>query len=167
MRPAAANVTGMSLMTRRRAVKARRRAPKSRRRSITIWIGSASLIALAAIALAGCGGSKPEYCEKSDELRESVKALTEVNLSKEGVAGAEATLRKIQSSATAVVKAAKSEFPQETEAISSAADELAESVKAAASSQTRSSAISQIPAELAALGLAANKFIEATKSKCE
>lgn len=96
-----------------------------------------------------------------------MKALTEVNLSKEGVAGAEAALKRIQDSANAVVNAAKTEFPSETEAISSSASALAESVKAAASSQTRSSAIAQIPAEIAALGIATTKFVETTKSKCE
>lgn len=162
----AANVPAMAVMTRRRAVRDGRRPVKGAR----AWkggIAAALLLALAAVALSGCGGSKPEYCEKATELRESVQALTEVNLSKEGVAGAEAALRKIHTSATALVEAAKSEFPQQTEAISSSANALAESVKAATNAQTRSSAISQIPAEIAALSVAANNFVEATKSKCE
>lgn len=104
---------------------------------------------------------------KSTELRESVSALTNLNLSKEGVAGAEAAIRKVDSSATALVNAAKSEFPAETEAISTAAKGLATSVREAQSAQTRSSAISQIPAEIVALGAAAREFKQATESKCE
>ncbi len=122
---------------------------------------------LCAWLISACGASKPAYCTKASELSASVKALTEVNLSKEGVAGAEAAIKRVQDSATALVDAAKSEFPQQTEAISTAASELAASVKAAANQATRSTAVSQIPAEVAALGLAANKFISDTKSKCE
>lgn len=103
--------------------------------------------------ISACGGSKPAYCAKASELSESVKALTEVNLAKEGVAGAEAALKRVQDSAESLVEAAKSDFPQETEAISSAASELAESVKAAAEPATRAGAVSQIPTEVAALGL--------------
>lgn len=104
---------------------------------------------------------------KSTELREAVSALTKLNLSKEGAAGAEAAVKRVDNSATALVNAAKSEFPQQTEAISSSAKELAASVKEAANPQQRSSAVSQIPAEIVALGSAVHSFAEATKSKCE
>lgn len=120
--------------------------------------------ALPALLLCACGSSKPAFCAKSDELKSSVSALTHLNLSKEGLAGAEAALRKVQSSATGLVEAAKSEFPRQTEAISTSAKELADSVKAAS---TNSSAVSAIPAEIVALGSAANSFISETKSKCE
>lgn len=127
------------------------------------------LAALAAgmLLIAGCGSSKPEYCTKSSELKSALKALTEVNLSKEGVAGAEAAIRRVQSTAKETVSSAKSEFPQQTEAISDAAEELADSVREASKAQTSSAAISKIPAEIVALGSAANGFSEATKSKCE
>lgn len=122
-------------------------------------------VAVPVLLLGGCGSSKPAYCVKTDELKSSVSALTHINLSKEGIAGAEAAVRKVQSSAEGVVKAAKSEFPQQTEAISRAAKELAASVKAASSPS--SSSVAQIPAELVALGAATNEFLSATKSKCE
>lgn len=121
-------------------------------------------LAVPALLVCACGSSKPAYCVKSDELKSAVSALTHLNLSKEGVAGAEAALRKVQSSATALVEAAKSEFPKQTEAISTSAKELADSVKAAS---TNSSAVAAIPAEIVALGSAANSFISETKSKCE
>ena len=121
-------------------------------------------LAVPALLVCSCGSSKPTYCVKSEELKSSVSALTHLDLSKEGVAGAEAALRKVQSSANALVDAAKSEFPKQTEAISTSAKELADSVKAAS---TNSSAVSAIPAEIVALGSAANSFVSETKSKCE
>src|ERR1700733_12036530 len=73
-------------------------------------------VAVPALLLCACGSSKPAYCVKSSELKSAVSALTHLNLSKEGVAGAEAALRKVQSSAEGVATTAKSEFPQQTEA---------------------------------------------------
>lgn len=135
----------------------------SRRRIAALVAGLAAL----ALLLYACGGSKPAFCMKSDELKSAVSALTHLDLSKEGVAGAEAALRRVQSSAHGLVEAAKSEFPHQTEAVASSAKALAESVKAASNPQQRSSAVVQIPAEIVALGTAANDLASATKSKCE
>jgi hypothetical protein len=124
-------------------------------------------LAVPALLLSGCGSSKPTYCTKVSELKSAVSALSHLNLSKEGISGAEAAVHKLHSSATGLVEAAKSEFPQQSEAVATAAKELASSVKAASNPQTRSSAASQIPAELVALGSGVNEFLSATKSKCE
>jgi len=139
-------------------------APRASLRSRTAALLAG--VAVPALLLSACGSSKPTYCVKSSELKSAVSALTHINLSKEGVAGAEAALRKVQSSAEGVVKAAKSEFPQQTEAISRSAKELATSVKAASGSPS-SSSVAQIPAEIVALASAANEFASETKSKCE
>lgn len=139
-------------------------APRARlRSSIAALLAGA---AVPALLLCACGSSKPAYCVKSDELKSAVSGLTHISLSKEGVAGVEAALRKVQNSAEGVVTAAKSEFPQQTEAISRSAKELAASVKAASGSSA-SSAVAQIPAEIVALASAANEFASQTKSKCE
>jgi hypothetical protein len=120
-----------------------------------------------ALLVCGCGSSKPAYCVKSNELKSAVSALTHLDLSKEGIGGAEAAVRKVQSSAAGLVEAAKSEFPTQTETISTAAKEFGDSVKAASEPQKRSSAVSQIPAEIVALGSGVSEFVSATKSKCE
>ncbi len=124
-------------------------------------------LVLPALLTGGCGSSKPTYCQKTTELKSAVSAITHLDLSKEGIAGAEAAVGKVQSSATGLVEAAKSEFPTQTEAISTAAKEFADSVKAASDPQKRGSAVSQIPAEIVALGSGVNEFVSATKSKCE
>jgi hypothetical protein len=120
-----------------------------------------------ALLICACSSSKPAFCAKSSELKSAVSALTHIDLAKEGVAGAEAAVHHVQSSAKGLVEAAKSEFPQQTEAIEHAAKEFGESVKAASNPQQRSSAVAQIPAEIVALGTAVNDFASATKSKCE
>lgn len=147
------------------ALRGRQLLPKASVRALTI--GVPAMAVAGALLLSGCGSSKPEYCVKSTELNEAVSALTKLDLSKEGVSGAEAALRRVDDSATALVNTAKREFPTQTEAISSSAKELAASVKEAENPQQRSSAVSQIPAEIVALGSAVHSFAEATKSKCE
>jgi hypothetical protein len=131
--------------------------------------GAAALVAGLAVPalLIACGGSKPAFCAKSSELKSAVSALTHLDLAKEGVEGAEAAVHRVQHSANGLVEAAKSEFPQQTKAIESAAKEFGESVKAASNPQQRNSAVAQIPAEIVALGAAVNDFVGATKSKCE
>jgi hypothetical protein len=124
-------------------------------------------LAVPALLVSGCGSSKPTYCAKVSELKSAVSALSHFNLSKEGISSAEAAVHRVQSSANGLVEAAKSEFPQQTEAVSTAANEFANSVKAASNPQTRSSAAAQIPAEIVALGSGVNEFLSATKSKCE
>lgn len=135
----------------------------SRSRLAALVVG----LAVPALLVSGCGSSKPAYCAKVSELKSAVSALSHLNLSKEGISGAEAAVHKVQSSADGLVEAAKSEFPSQTEALSAAAKEFAGSVKAASNPQTRTSAASQIPAEIVALGSAVNEFLSATKSKCE
>jgi hypothetical protein len=132
--------------------------------------GAAALVAglaVPALLICACGSSKPAYCAKTSELKSAVSALAHVDLAKEGIAGAEAAVHRVQHSATGVVEAAKSEFPHQTEAIEQAAKEFGESVKAVSQPQKQSSAVAQIPAEIVALGAAVNDFASATKSKCE
>jgi hypothetical protein len=138
-----------------------RAAPKGR------LVALVAGLAVPALLVSGCGSSKPTYCAKVSELKSAVSALSHLDLSKEGIAGAEAAVHRVQSSANGLVEAAKSEFPQQTEAVSTAAKEFADSIKAASNPQTRSSAVSQIPAEILALGSGVNEFLSATKSKCE
>lgn len=125
-------------------------------------------LAVPVLLISGCGSSsKPAFCAKSSELKSSLNALTKLDLAKEGVAGAEAAVHKVQSSAEALVQAAKKEFPQQTEAVERDAKALADSVKEASSSQASSTAIAAIPAEVIALGSSAKSFADAAKSKCE
>lgn len=120
-----------------------------------------------ALLLSACGASKPAYCQKATELKGSVEALAHVDLAKEGIAGAEAAVHRVESSAKALVNAAKSEFPQQVESIEHSAEAFSESVKAAANPQTRASAVAQIPAEIAALATSTKYFVDTAKSKCE
>ena len=83
------------------------------------------LTAVALIALAGCGSSKPAYCSDRTTLENSVKNLPSVT-SSSGISGLTSQISTIKSDATSLVNAAKSDFPTETSAVKTSVDALAE-----------------------------------------
>ena len=123
------------------------------------------LTVVAVIAVAGCGSSsKPAYCSDRTNLNNSVKNLPSVT-SSGGISGLTSQLATIQSDATALVSAAKSDFPTETSAVKTSVDALKSAVKALPSSPSAS--------QIAAIGLDASSvvnsvksFVDTSKSKC-
>lgn len=129
------------------------------------FVAALTIIAAGA-ALAGCGGSgKPSYCSSLSNLEASIRALPNVNVVKNGTSGLESALQKVQSDANAVVKSAKSDFPNESTALKSSVDALSSTVKQVVSSPTPA-LIAQIPAQATAVANAVTGFHNATSSKC-
>jgi hypothetical protein len=129
---------------------------------------SALLAASAAAALlAGCGGSsKPGYCAKTADLKKSVQDLGSINIIQGGTDALTSALSKVESNASAVVNSAKSDFPDQTTAISSSIDALKKSAQSLASSPTQPAVIAQIPGQVSAVVTSIQDFSNATKSKC-
>lgn len=124
------------------------------------------LFAVSGVLLAGCGGSsKPSYCSAVSSLESSIKAVPSTNIVKNGTSALASAFSKVQSDATAVVSAAKSDFPNETSALTSSVNALSRTVKQVASSPTAATIV-QLPAEVSALSSAAKNFSSATASKC-
>lgn len=116
------------------------------------------------IALTACGGSKPQYCTDRSNLESSVKGLTDLSVSG-GVSGLETQLNKIKSSATALVKSAQSDFPNETKAIKTSLDTLTSTVKSLPLSPSASD-IATIAVQTSAFVTSVKTFTDATGSKC-
>jgi hypothetical protein len=122
---------------------------------------------LGVLLLGGCG-SKPAFCSHVSELEKSVQSLGSLN-GQSGVSGLEADLKKIDSSAKAVVSSAKSEFPTQTAAIEksvTALDGTVRELSSATTTQARNAAIAKLPSEVSAADTAFSEFSSATKSKC-
>ena len=124
----------------------------------------AMVAAIALIALAGCGSSKPAYCSDRTNLENSVKNPPS-SVSSSGIKGLTSQLTTIKSDATTLVNTAKSDFPTQTSAVKSSVDTLQSAVKALPSSPSAT--------QLAAIGLDAsnvvksvNSFTDNSKSKC-
>jgi uncharacterized protein YoxC len=125
----------------------------------------ACAVAIAAIAAAGCGSSKPAYCSARTDLENSVKGLTSLNVSS-GVSGLEAQVKKIETSATKLVSQAKSDFPSETQAIKSSVNSLVAAVKGLPSSPSAGQ-IAAVTADASKVVSSVKSFTDATSSKCK
>ena len=79
---------------------------------------------------AGCGGSsKPSYCSKTADLKQSVQDLGSVNIIQGGTSALTTALSTVETNAQAVVSSAKSDFPDETAAINSSISALKQSAQ--------------------------------------
>ena len=131
--------------------------------------GICGLLAACAVAalLAACGGSsKPSYCGKTADLKKSIQDLGSVNVVQGGTNALTSALSSVQSNATAVVNSAKSDFPDQTSAISSSIDALKKSAQSLASSPTQPAVIAQVPGQVSAVVKSIQDFSSATSSKC-
>jgi flagellar hook-associated protein FlgK len=129
----------------------------------------ASLLAAVAVVavLAGCGGSsKPSYCGKTADLKKSVQDLSGVSVVQGGTNALTSALSSVQSNANAVVSSAKSDFPDQTAAITSSIETLKKSAQSLASSPTQPAVIAQVPGQISAVVKSIQDFSSATSSKC-
>lgn len=120
----------------------------------------AAAAAIAVVALAGCGSSKPAYCTDRANLQNSVKGLTSA-----GISGLKSQLTQIQSDATALVNSAKSDFPTQTSAISSSVSALKNSLAALGSSPSVAQ-IATVTTDAANVVSSVKSFTDATSSQC-
>ena len=127
------------------------------------WVLLACAAAIAVVALAGCGSSKPAYCTDRANLENSVKGLS--NLSGSGISGLKSQITQIQSDATAVVNSAKGDFPTQTSAISSSVSALKNSVAALPSSPSAAQ-IATVTRDAANVVSSVKSFTDATSSQC-
>jgi hypothetical protein len=150
-------VIGGGIMTRRR------KHTNVRRRRL----GQAAALALAATAAlaTGCGSSKPAYCSAVANLESSIKSVPNTDVVTNGTAALKSTLQKVQSDAEAVVSAAKSDFPNETSALSSSVTTISTSIKQLPSSPAPAQ-VAQLAGQATAVITAAKDLKSATSSKC-
>ena len=124
----------------------------------------ACVAVLVAIALAACGSSKPAYCSARSDLENSIKGLTSLNVSS-GVSGLRAHVQKIQTAAITLVSKAKSDFPNETSAISSSVNSLESAVRSLSSSPSATQ-IAAVVSAASGVATSTKTFLDSTRSKC-
>ena len=139
---------------------------RSRARQGGAWVRVPLVVATAAAGagLAGCSSGKPAYCTDRTNLQNSVKGLTSV-ISTSGVSGLKSQLQQIQSDSTTLVNSAKSDFPNETGAITSSVSTLKNSVAALPSSPSAAQ-IAAVTKDAASVVSSVKSFTDASSSKC-
>jgi hypothetical protein len=131
------------------------------------WISGVLVAVAVAAVLSACGGSsKPSYCKDTANLKQSVQDLGNVNVVQGGTNALTSALSSVESNATAVVNSAKSDFPEQTAAITNSIDALKKSAQSLASSPAQPAVIAQIPGQVSAVVTSIQDFSNATKSKC-
>lgn len=124
-----------------------------------------SLAVAGAIALAGCGDDKPDYCSDRSDLEESIKGLPDA-ASSGNVGDLRSQLQTIQSDAKTLADSAKSDFPTETDAIDSAVATLEASVDSLPANASASE-LGQVAVDAAAVVTSVEDFTDATDSECD
>src|SRR3954469_993407 len=111
----------------------------------------AAAVAVALVGAVGCGGSdKPAYCSDVDSFKTAVDDLGNVNVSSGGASSVKTAIDKVESTGTAAVNSAKSDFPDETTALKSSLAALGATAKQLADPATRKAALTQLPAQVGA-----------------
>jgi hypothetical protein len=141
-------------------------SPRSRPRRVgtRLHLPLVCVAVVGLIALAGCGSSKPAYCSDRANLENSIKGLTNLNVSS-GISGLQSQLTKIQSDANALVNSAKSDFPSQTSAVKSSVDALTGAVKTLQSSPSAAQ-IATLAGDASNVVNSVKSFTDATSSKC-
>ena len=126
---------------------------------------AAALCAGALVAGCGGGSSKPSDRQDRSDLESSIKGLTSVDFKSGGTSALKAQLEKVQSDAKALVSSAKSDFPSQTDAISSSVNSLEISAKQLPASPSVGQ-IAALASSAASVATAVKDFTSATASKC-
>ncbi|MEI7692590.1 MAG: hypothetical protein WCJ50_08725, partial [Actinomycetes bacterium] len=92
------------------------------RLSVAPFLSVACIAAVAAVTLPGCG--KPEFCAKKSEFNSSVTTLTSVSLTPPDPTVVFNDITNVQNAGTAMINAAKSDFPSQSTALESAVNDV-------------------------------------------
>jgi hypothetical protein len=120
---------------------------------------------LVVLALAACGDSKPGYCGDRQDLRDSVDQVSAINLRDDGIGALREQLQTVRHDAQTVVAAAKSDFPDETSAISASVDRLSSAVDDSPAPPAAAD-IAKIGVAVASAVQSVKAFDDATSDRC-
>jgi outer membrane murein-binding lipoprotein Lpp len=116
--------------------------------------------------LAGCGSSKPAYCDPVSKIETAVKSLPTVQDVKEhGIGTLTSAISTLKQNATTAIDQAKSDFSSQTTALNNSVDALSSTVKHLPSSLSAAT-LAQLGAELSAVRTDAKNLQNAVSSKC-
>lgn len=128
------------------------------------FLSVACIAAVAAVTLPGCG--KPEYCAKKTEFNTSVTTLTNVSLTPPDPTVINTDITNVQNAGTAMVNAAKSDFPSQSSALENAVNDVVATGKTLSTSKDLTATGVTLAAQLLTLNSAWNSFKTATNDAC-
>lgn len=120
----------------------------------------------AAIALAACGSSEPDYCEQRDQLSTQIAQIRDTNVIKEGTNTVRSRVGAALTQTQKLADSAKGDFPNETRDLDVAVNSVKTSLDALQSPDTRASALANLAGQLQATADAATQLQTAVQDKC-
>ena len=140
------------------------RRSRARRGTAVIRVLPAVAVAAGIVAAAGCSSSKPAYCTDRTTLQNSVKDLTS-SISSRDFSNLKSQAGTVQTDATALASSAKSDFPDQTSAITSSVGTLKTAVQALPPSPSAAD-IATVAQPAASVVSSVNTFMNDSNSKC-
>jgi hypothetical protein len=128
-----------------------------------------ALVALAVLVLAGagCGGDdEPSYCAELNDLEASVRNLGDVDIVAGGTNAVRNALSEVEANARSTVDAAKSDFPDETSAISESISNLKASAQQLGASPTAEQ-VGRVGVDVSAVVTSVDNFADAATAECD
>jgi len=133
--------------------------------SVAPLLSIAAIAAVAAVTLPGCG--KPEFCAKKTEFNSSVTTLTSVSLSPPDPTEINSDITSVQSAGTAMINAAKSDFPSESSSLESAVNAVVATGKTLTTTKDLTATGITLATPLLTLSSAWKSFETATNDACK
>ena len=134
------------------------------RLSVAPFLSVACIAAVAAVTLPGCG--KPEFCAKKTEFNSSVTTLTSVSLTPPDPTVVFNDITNVQNAGTAMINAAKSDFPSQSTALESAVNDVVATGKTLTMTTDLTATGVTLAAQLLTLKSAWSSFQTATDNSC-
>lgn len=123
-----------------------------------------AVVPAAVALLAGCG-SKPEYCQKTDELKQSISdfgsSLKTANPDKISTAAA-----NVENAGDEVIQAARTDYPQQTSSLRNTIDAVRTDINELSGSSDQAAVIANLGLDLLQLRADFSAFEKATSSDC-
>ena len=134
------------------------------RLSVAPFLSVACIAAVAAVTLPGCG--KPEFCAKKSEFNSSVTTLTSVSLTPPDPTVVFNDITNVQNAGTAMINAAKSDFPSQSTALENAVNDVVATGKTLTMTTDLTATGVTLAAQLLTLKSAWSSFQTATDNSC-
>ena len=134
------------------------------RLSVAPFLSVACIAAVAAVTLPGCG--KPEFCAKKTEFNSSVTTLTSVSLTPPDPTVVFNDITNVQNAGTAMINAAKSDFPSQSTALENAVNDVVATGKTLTMTTDLTATGVTLAAQLLTLKSAWSSFQTATDNSC-
>jgi uncharacterized phage infection (PIP) family protein YhgE len=120
---------------------------------------------LTAFALSACGSSsssKPTYCDNINSLKQSVNAISDVNVVQNGTSALTSALTQVKDNLAAVEASASEQFASQTSQLKGSVDQFTSTAQNLKSSPS-TAGVAQLKTDAQAVGAATSELVSAAQ----